>query len=242
MLVPEADISPEESAQFCEALNVHFAGDGLTFFAPHPQRWYVRLDALPDIETVPLSRAVGRNVNDLLPKGTGALRWHQLFNEIQMLLFSHPANQAREARGASPVNSVWFWGGGCDMIVSPQGGFDCVSSDEALAEIFASAAGIPFAAWSGQWHGVTAGEQQLLVWTGLRRALQQGDLDAWRDALQEFETGYAQPVWQALRAGRIKRLTIDVLSGRNSRRVRLELTGSWAFWRRTEALSGYSMV
>jgi len=43
------------------------------------------------------------------PKGVEALHWHQLFNEIQMLLFSHPVNEAREVRGELPVNSVWLW-------------------------------------------------------------------------------------------------------------------------------------
>ena len=33
-------------------------------------------------------------------------------NELQMLLHDHPVNQAREARGELPVNSLWLWGGG----------------------------------------------------------------------------------------------------------------------------------
>ena len=82
VLLPNVEVSAGEATQLCFALNEHFAGQGMEFFAPHPQRWYVRLDRLPDIKTVPLSQAAGRNVNGLLPKGAGAMRWHQLFNEI----------------------------------------------------------------------------------------------------------------------------------------------------------------
>lgn len=241
VLLPNLDVSAGEAGQLCAALNGHFAGQGMEFFAPHPQRWYVRLDQLPDIVTVPLSQAAGRNVHDLLPKGAEALRWHRLFNEIQMLLFSHPVNEAREARGELPVNSLWFWGGGCGVNATLQKNYDSVSSDEALAGMFASAAGIPFSDWPKQWHDDDVG-RQLLVWTGLRRALQQGDLGAWRAGLQDFETGYAQPLWQALRAGKISQLQVDVPGGDRARRLLLNRANAWAFWRRSGPLAACSMV
>lgn len=240
VLLPDVAIGADEAAQMCASLNQHFAGQGIEFFAPHPQRWYVRLDQLPDIETVPLSKAAGRNVHGLLPKGGEAMRWHQLFNEIQMLLFAHPANEAREARGELPINSVWLWGGGCTENVLPQKTYDCASSDEVLAEMLAEAAGIPFAGWPGQWSEKENNGRQLLVWTGLRAALQCGDLAAWRDALQGVETGYAQPLWQALRSGRITQLQIDILGGEGSRRVSLMRGDAWACWRRTKALDSYA--
>src|SRR3990167_27266 len=83
VLLPDIEITADESAQMCASLNRHFAGQGMEFIAPHPQRWYMKLDRLPGIETVPLSQAVGRNVHGLLPKGAEAMRWHRIFNEIQ---------------------------------------------------------------------------------------------------------------------------------------------------------------
>ncbi|MFX8910711.1 hypothetical protein ABTN03_18850, partial [Acinetobacter baumannii] len=35
----------------------------------------------------------------------------RVINEAQMLLFDAPENQARDARGAAPVNGLWLWGG-----------------------------------------------------------------------------------------------------------------------------------
>jgi len=244
VLLPVPDISLAEATQLCGEVNEHLTGQDLAFFAPHPQRWYVRIDALPAIETVPLSLAVGHNVNDLLPKGADALRWHRLFNDIQMLLHSHPVNQARESGGASTVNSVWFWGCGCDsdLAVTSHGKFGRVSSDEPFAEMLASAAGIPFVKCSGQWYGGGGEHNELLVCTGLRQALQKGDIGAWRAVLQDFEIGYAQPLWEALRNGKVNRLTIDILSGINSRNLQLDRADSWAFWRLSGTLTGYSLV
>ena len=240
VLLPEVGVGAGEAGQLCAALNEYFAGQGMEFFAPHPQRWYMRLDRLPDIETVPLSQAAGRNVHGLLPRGKEAARWHRVFNEIQMLLFAHPVNEAREARGALPVNSLWLWGGGANAPL--QKTCDCVSSDEPLAEMFAAAAGAPFAEWPEQWRDEENSGRQLLVWTGLRSALQRGDLDAWRAVLQDFETGYARPLWQALRAGKISQLQVDILGGDRVRRLLLTRADAWAFWRRARPLAHYSMV
>ena len=249
LLLPAMDISAEEAGQMCASLNGHFAGQGMEFFAPHPQRWYVRLDTLPRIHTRPLSQVIGGDVRGALPSGEGAARWHQVFNEIQMLLFAHPLNESRDARGALPINSVWFWGGGCGVHTMPQKNYGSVHSDDVLVEIFAAAAGVPFSAWPENWRDAKTpwgdaenNGRQLLVWTGLRSALQSGDLAAWRTALQDFESGYARPLWQALRAGKIARLQLDILSGDSMRRVLLTRGDTWTFWRRVRRLAEYSMV
>ena len=237
VLLPNVSVSIDESVQFCASLNEHFAEQGLAFFAPHPQRWYVKLDEVPDIVTVPLSQAAGRNIHGNLPTGAASRHWHQLFNEIQMLLFAHPLNQAREARGELPVNSVWLWGNGKNPVL-PQSPYDNASSDEVLVEMLAASAGIPFVQWQPAWR---SGEgRQLLVWTGLRAALQRGDLAAWRQALQDFEAGYAQPLWQALRSGKIAQLQLDVLGGDSQRQVRLTRGDAWSIWRRGKPLADYS--
>lgn len=272
LLLPNMEISAGEAGQMCASLNIHFAGQGMEFFAPHPQRWYVRLDTLPRIHNRPLSQVIGGDVRGALPTGEEATRWHQVFNEIQMLLFAHPLNESRDARGALPINSVWFWGGG--GVVAPlQKNFQSLSSDEMLVEMFAAAAGVPFSVWSEQWQaplspalmeplairlgsqktadksmvisqrerGFSSEGRQLLVWTGLRSALQSGDLAAWRTALQDFESGYARPLWQALRSGKIARLQIDILGGDSIRRVLLTRGDTWAFWRRAKRLAEYSL-
>jgi len=245
LVLSGVDVSPDEAAVLCASLNEYYAGQDLEFFAPHPQRWYIRLDTLPRMRTTPLSEVIGGDVRRVLPTGEDAARWHQLFNEIQMLLFSHPLNEAREARGELMINSLWFWGGGCDRANGPirtmRKSFGRACSDDVLVEMFAAAAGIPFSPWRKQWDS-DGEERQLLVWTGLHSALQRGDLADWRTALQEFENEVARPVWQALRSGKLAELQLDITGADSMRRVCLRPRDTWAFWRRNKRLAEYSPV
>jgi hypothetical protein len=251
MLLSAASPSAEEARQFCASLNAYFSGQNWEFFAPHPQRWYLCLDKPPRIQTTPLPGLFGCNIRSVLPTGEHAAHWHQIFNEVQMLLHTHPANEAREARGELPVNSVWLWGEG-ELFEPLRQDYQSVSSDNNLVEMFSVTANIPFIAWDKQWNDSPTLPQrerecalqgkQLLVWTGLRSAIQQGDLAAWCDALQAFETGYAQPLWQALRSGKISQIKIEVLAGANSRCFNLTRGATWFFWRRGKPLAHYSMV
>lgn len=109
--VPMA-LSPEESSSLLDSLNRHFAADGLRFMAGSSGHWYLHLAEQPNIVSCHPGLAVDRDINAFLPKGNGAARWNQLINEIQMLLHSHPVNQARESKGLVPCNSLWFWGEG----------------------------------------------------------------------------------------------------------------------------------
>lgn len=231
--------SMDEAQQFCVSLNEYFAGHGMAFVAPHPQRWYLRLDVPPNIRTVPLPELFGCNIRGDLPKGEEAAHWHKVFNEIQMLLYAHPVNDAREARGEPTINSVWLWGEG-NLLEPLRRDYKSVSSDDELVEMFSSIADIPFAEWDKQWR--ESDDKQLLVWTGLRAALQRGDLSAWRDALQTFEVGYAQPIWQAFQSGKISQIRIDVLADKNSCCINLTRAATWKFWRGSKPLAQYSMV
>ena len=241
LLIPNVDISADEAKQVCASLNEHFTGQGMEFVASHPLRWYVRFDHAPDIETVPISQAYGRNVHGLLPRGSAGARWHKLRNEIQMLLHAHPLNEARESRGALAINSLWLWGGG-ELMSKLEKNYDCASSDEILVEMLAAATDTPFTAWPERWNEDSGEGKQLLVWIGLRSALQRGDLAAWRDSLQEFETNYAQPLWQALRSGRITQIQLDIPSADRTRRVLLNRSDTFAFWRRIRRMVEYTLV
>ena len=103
------NLSPQEATALATAIGQHF-GEAFNPIPLHPQRWYVRFPYPPRLTTTPLSVATGRAIDPLLPQGDDALRFRTLLNELQMLLFTHPVNQAREARGGLSVNSLWLWG------------------------------------------------------------------------------------------------------------------------------------
>lgn len=237
MLLSLTAVSSDEASEVCAALNDYFSGQGMTFAAPHPLRWYVRLDRLPDMQTTPLNEVVGANVRGALPQGKDAAHWHQIFNELQMFLHAHPLNAAREARNQLPINSLWLWGAGESVAASP-GGYTQVAANDELAAMFAAHAQTECVPLGAHWQPVKGA--QLLLFSGLRGALQSGDLQTWREALQQFETHYAQPLLAALRAGQIQSLQLDVLAGEQSARFLLSRAATWRLWRRNVVLAAYS--
>src|SRR5881409_132250 len=135
------EVSRAESEALVEALNRHF-GRTMLLHPLRPARWYVRLEKAPDLQTTPAAAARGAALDETLPSGSDAMRFHALMNEAQMLLHEHPVNTEREARGEPALNSIWFWGGGVidEAKARP---FSGVIADEPLAQGLALAAAIP---------------------------------------------------------------------------------------------------
>lgn len=102
-------IESDDSIALVDSLNQHFANDGYHFYI-QAGVWFLGMDADPEIKTIDVTDVVNKDISEHLPKGEGALAWATLQNEMQMLLFSHPVNQAREAQGQLAVNSLWCYG------------------------------------------------------------------------------------------------------------------------------------
>ncbi len=230
--------SLEEASALCACLNGHFDGMGLRFSAPHPQRWYVRLETEPQMTTSPLRLAAGGDAKLHQPQGTDALRWQRIATEVQMLLYAHPVNQARAARGEMMVGSLWFWGGG--RARPPVQAFDAVGGDGELAGMFARGAGIPQPG-SLQAMLAASGMRGLWVCEMPDAAMQRGDVYAWREAVQMVERDQAQPLLRALQAGRLQRLTLEVMCEQGVRRFELGRGDAWKLWRAARPLAKYAV-
>ena len=106
------DFSAPESQTLLEAMQPYFEEDGITLHYDQPCRWLARGDVFRDLATASLDRVVGRNVENWMPRSAHAAGLRRLQNEMQMLLYTHPVNDARAARGVPPVNSFWLSGTG----------------------------------------------------------------------------------------------------------------------------------
>jgi hypothetical protein len=91
------------------ALNKHFEADRMQFFW-HKNQWFLRLENNPNIVTTAPEVSINKDVSAYLPKGEGAIKWASFSNEIQMLLFEHPVNLAREDKRLPAINSIWCYG------------------------------------------------------------------------------------------------------------------------------------
>jgi hypothetical protein len=235
-------LSREEALQLADALNRHFHSDGMIFYPLLPERWYLRLAAPADMRTHALADAAGKHIDGFLPSGPDGMRWHTLNNEIQMLLHNHPVNEAREARGELPVNSVWLWGGGTlpAYVASTFGG---VWADEPLARGLALAAGAPcraLPASATQWLAAAGnGGEHLIVLDSLRGAAQYGDLHGWHEGVERLERDWFAPLEGMLKQGKLARLSIEAVDADRCRAFTVERSELWKFWRRKKPLTQY---
>lgn len=229
-------IALDEAEALTAALSRHFSGEDWRFHAPAPGRWYVSLPAPLPVEPAPLPDVIGDNMDEHLPHGEAGLVLGRMLNEAQMLLFTHPVNEAREARGEARINSVWLWGGGEAPPPLPS---LPLCADPVLCQNLARAAGLAlepaprtFAAWSAQ----GAGQDGWVLTDRLLGAAQYRDAWGWREAVAELEQDWFAPLLLALRTGRLDRLTL-LSHGDSGFCAEIRRRDLYRFWRRDRALT-----
>lgn len=233
-------IPQEEAAALCEALNAHFKG-AFTLVPVRPHSWCARLEEPLELDAVPPLELAGRDVDVRPPSGAGARRWQALLNEAQMLLHAHPVNEAREARGEPPVNSLWLWGAGAVPSLE-RGRWQGVLADEPLALGLGRLAGarhrrLPASAVEWLERAPDDG-RHLVVLDGLRAPFVLGAEAAYREALADMEARWFAPLLAALRAGRVGMITVHIPeTGEAFEVIRGDLR---RVWRRPRPLERYA--
>ncbi|HEY5929097.1 MAG TPA: hypothetical protein VIU02_02185 [Burkholderiales bacterium] len=227
VLLPPASLSvtQAESHTLVENLNRHFSVDGLLFQAPHPQRWYLRLSDFPDLQTVALEEAVGRDINRLLPSGADRMRFHHLFNEIQMLLHDHPVNEAREDAGSLPINSVWFWEGGT-LPPASRASWAAAIGDLPLLQGLGRLASVPVACLSDGL--VFPGTGNTLV---VLPELAGSDDTEWAGHMTRLDNEWILPLLAKLRSGEIQGMDVFTVHAGQARQWTVAPRDLWKFWK-----------
>jgi hypothetical protein len=103
------DMNEADSRTLLAAMQPYFATEGITLHYLQPTRWLAEGDAFISLPTASLDRVLGRNVDRWLP---ASRQIKLLQNEMQMLLYTHPVNDERAAKGQRSVNSFWLSGSG----------------------------------------------------------------------------------------------------------------------------------
>ena len=241
LLVPGhgLDLAEAEARALCAELNRHFAGQfSVEAFAP--ACWGLRADAAMAVEARPPLEATGRDGGAQPPDR----RLRALLAEIQMALYRHEVNTAREARGAPVANSLWLWGAGA----LPDGAalrdavpWHSLSAADPVALGLAKLAGLRHRApgeGAAAWLERAPEEgRHLLLLDALRAAAALGDLETLAQRLRAIDESWFAPLLAALRAGRIGMLTVHVPeAGASFETVRGDLR---RFWRRPRPLAAY---
>ena len=202
------------------------------------QAWHLRLSAGVSATAAftALPDAIGRAAT-ALPLEPAYAPWRRAINEAQMLLHAHPVNQAREAAGQPPVNSLWPWGGGrLPEFDNGAGAHAALWSDDPVAQGIARLLRIECTALPTRFAG-TGGRRTLAVHDALEHPARTGDALAWRDELVRFEADWLAPALDALRGGRLDALRLLAPGELAAVDVQLRRHDLWKFWRKPGALT-----
>jgi len=167
-----------------------------------------------------IDRAIGDNVAAWQPRATvssgdvdAALAWRRCVNEIQMEWFGHPINEAREARGQQPVNTLWLSGNG-----APRGAMPHYATIDSGLPLLAALSIEPDA------------QRSLETFDGFIAPSRNEDWSGWREQLAPLDARL-EAILREQQQGTIGRLTI-ALCGRDIAKVlTIEPRDLGRFWR-----------
>jgi hypothetical protein len=146
----ELQLDAAASRALLDAVGELFTSEGFGVEYASPLAWYLAHDSLDGLRTASLDRVIGRNVDPWLTDDAAVRLVRRLQNEVQMLLYTHPLNERREAQGLLPVNSFWLSGcGRAQPVVGALPQIDDRLRGPALAG--------DWSAWADAWASLDAG-------------------------------------------------------------------------------------
>ncbi len=108
-------LTDAESRELLALIAPYFEQDGIELRYHSASRWLALGEQFAEFECASLARVQGRSINAFLPDAGEfplQLKFSRLQAEMQMLLYTHPITEARQARGLPAVNSFWLDGAG----------------------------------------------------------------------------------------------------------------------------------
>lgn len=145
-------LQASESQQLLAIVAPWLAQDGIALQYHSSGRWLASGAPLAQLQTATLAQAEGRDVRHWLARGPEERLWQRLHSELQMLLYNHPFNDARQARGLPPVNAFWLHGAGQLDALAP-----APALRPALhTELQAAALAEDWRAWASAWQQLDA--------------------------------------------------------------------------------------
>jgi len=227
------NISLKEAIALADSINTFFSDDGVTVLPLHPDRWYLKCNQVPELQTSLLSEAVGKNINYLLPQGKDGAIWNSRINEIQMLFYDHPINRDREMRGKLAINSVWIWGGGTRP-AKVHASYAKVWSNHGLACALAEIGRIENQALpkdaNRALEQMNGSGEQLIILDSLQKYACYRDAYEWRNELVEMEEKWFAPLLRMLKKKQIQELRLTVTNENSTRDFILTPGMLWKFW------------
>jgi len=193
--LPPPALSPAQSDALLAAMQPYFEEDGIRLYADQPGRWLAQGEVFANLATASPDRVVGRNLADWMNNSAQAATLRRLQNEMQMLLYTHPVNDARDTMNLPTVNSFWIHGSGALPV-----GYQPPAASERpvlIPSLRESALADNWTDWLQAWQALDAGEiQALLQATAARQPVR---LTLCGERASRSWHIQPQPVWQKLK-------------------------------------------
>ncbi len=154
----QLNLSDQHSQALMAALQPLAEEDGLRLSWVAADRWLAQGQALGGLPMASLDRVAGRSIAPWVSTGTAAAALRRLQSEAQMLFYTHPANDQREALGLAAINAFWVSGSG----VCPPNARSQAPECAVVATLRAAALVGNWPAWAQAWQTLDA--QVLPAW------------------------------------------------------------------------------
>ena len=149
-------LSDEESQHLLQAMQPFLQEDGLQVTWHSALMWHAQGALLADLPTASLDRVIGQNVKDWMLQHPAARPLQRLQSEMQMLLYNHPVNDARDARRQHTVNAFWLHGAGKLSATAPAAAPPMTAAVTVSDALRASALHGDLQAWRQAWQQLDA--------------------------------------------------------------------------------------
>lgn len=212
----DIELSIEEAEALCARVQGLFEEFGARLIIETAEHWLIELEHPIDVEFNALEGLHGQTVTGFLPSGADAQQWIRLWNEVQMSLFDCPENQAREAAGKVPINSLWFWGQGT---LPDLESWEHISGGDRMLARLAEASHSPYQADVATYKQIDA-EMALHVMAFDKQ-------QDWQKQLDALTQHWLMPAFQALKRWQLNELEVIVPEWGSYRLTPLR---SWKIW------------
>ena len=220
LLISESELlqlDADEAKNIIQTINQHFAPEIRLYYITE-NLWLIGHN-LPggDSKFYSILDIAGENIDEFLPD----IRLNKLINEIQMLLYNTPENQARKEEGSLAVNSIWLWDKHPQAMQFKQIYANNISPLNTLSNPIPTSVEDAF------------GDNNLIVIDNLYYPCNYRDAFGWVDKLNSLDLtlGPALKKWLA------QNNTLDILIPGRDNGVRLTIRRSYKFWQKQQLIN-----
>jgi len=204
------DLQEHEWAELSAGFERSFGSEVGVLAGGESSQAHLMLTAPLVATSVDPARVVGHDVHDYLPGGPGGAALRRLTTELQMWLFDHPVNRAREARGLPTVTSFWIWGG--EVRPSKSAGTPLpmlISSDPFLRGVWMFN-GVKPEPYDLQRHQATLAQARPLSQDSLMTTLSLQSMPgtSWQERMTDLDEHWLKPALDGVRSGRFDLLRV----------------------------------